>query len=113
MSMLEEVRKSKFEVPKPSKEEQEVLDKMKAFIEEFKAIKGAESTDSDADDLVSARFAPESTMPDGTLENTMEVAMRPIDAPPSEAVIDFPISPSAPVIDNWGSVDVDMGVAFT
>ena len=75
--MLEEVRKFGLEIPKPSKEEQEILDKMKEFIKDTKS-QGLQ--DSDTDDLVSGRFAPESTMTDGVPESTMEVARLPIDA---------------------------------
>ena len=99
--MLDEVRKSGIKIPEPTPEEKETFEKMKELIEE---IKGTGLMDSDTDDLASARFAPESTMTDGTPESTMEVARIPINAPPivaQHAVIecppDDPTNPSPPI----------------
>ena len=117
--MLKEVRKFGLEIPKPSKEEQETFEKMKALIED---IKGTGLTDSDTGDLESARLASESTITDGTPESTMEVARIPIDAshivaqhqittcPP-----DDPTNPGPPIYLPGicePPLDIDMDMAF-
>ena len=63
--MLEAVRKFGLEAPKPSKEEQEVLDALRSLSEE---LKGIGVPDSDTSTFEPPCPAPEPTMTNATIE---------------------------------------------